>query len=80
MTMVQALLGLRPLTPLGVVAVNPHLPEWLPTLTLRNARLGHGVGELHFWRDRRGRTQFRADVPGVRVVRLKGLRQHRWAH
>jgi glycogen debranching enzyme len=78
--MVQALLGLRPLTPLGVVAVDPHLPEWLPRLTLRNARLGHGVGDLHFWRDRRGRTRFNADVPGVRVVRLKGLRQHRWAH
>ena len=78
--MVQALLGLRPLTPLGVVAVDPHLPEWLPTLTLRNVRLGHAVGSLRFWRDGRGRTRFRADVPGVRVVRVKGLRQHRWAH
>jgi glycogen debranching enzyme len=77
--MVQALLGLRPLTPLGVVAVDPHLPEWLPRLTLRNVRLGRGVGDLHFWRDRRGRTSFRGDVPGVRVVRAKGLRQHAWA-
>jgi hypothetical protein len=77
--MVQALLGLRPLTPAGVVAVDPHLPEWLPTLALRNARLGHTVGDLHFWRDRRGRTRFRADVPGVHVVRMKALRLHRLA-
>jgi glycogen debranching enzyme len=77
--MVQALLGLRPLTPAGVVAVEPHLPEWLPSLTLRNVRLGHGAGDLHFWRDKRGKTHFRGDVPGVRLVRVKGLRQHRWA-
>jgi glycogen debranching enzyme len=77
--MVQALLGLRPLTPFGVVAVDPHLPDWLPTLTLRNVRLGHGSGELRFWRDRRGRTRFRGDVPGIRLVRVKGLRQHAWA-
>jgi glycogen debranching enzyme len=78
--MVQALLGLRPLTPLGAVAVDPHLPEWLPRVTLRNVHLGHAVGDLRFWRDGRGRTRFRADVPGVRVVRVRGLRQHRWAH
>jgi glycogen debranching enzyme len=77
--MVQALLALRPLTPVGVVAVDPHLPEWLPTLTLRSVRLGHGSGDLHFWRDRRGRTRFGGDVPGVRLVRVKGLRQHSWA-
>jgi glycogen debranching enzyme len=78
--MVQALLGLRPLTPLGIVAVDPHLPEWLPSLTLRNVQLGHGIGDLHFRRNRHGRTTFRADVSGVRVVRVQGLRQHRWAH
>jgi glycogen debranching enzyme len=77
--MIQALLGLRPLAPLGLVAVDPHLPEWLPALTLRNVRLGHRSGELRFWRDRNGRTQFSAKVPGVRVVRAKGLPQLRAA-
>jgi glycogen debranching enzyme len=77
--MVQALLDLRPLTPVGLVAVDPHLPEWLPTLTLRNVRLGHGSGNLHFWRDRRGKTRFRGDVPGVRLVRVSGLRLHSWS-
>jgi glycogen debranching enzyme len=77
--MVQALLGLRPVTPLGIVAVDPFLPDWLPELSLRNVRLGHQSGSLHFWRDRRGRTQFRAEGSGVRVLRLKGLREHRLA-
>jgi glycogen debranching enzyme len=74
---VQALLGLRPATPAGIVAVDPQLPQWLPELTLRNIRLGEGVGELHFWRDRRGKTQYRARTPGLRVVRVKGIRQFR---
>jgi glycogen debranching enzyme len=76
--MIQALLGLRPVTPLGVVAVDPFLPEWLPELSLRNIQLGEGVGDLHFWRDKRGNTQFRAKAPGVRVLRVKGLRQHKF--
>ncbi len=75
--MIQALLGLRPVTPLGIVAVDPFLPEWLPELSLRNVRLGHRGGDLHFWRDRQGKTRFRADARGVRVVRVKGLREHR---
>jgi hypothetical protein len=58
---------------------HPHLPEWLPTMTLRKVRLGHGSGDLYFWRDRRGKIRFRGDVPGVRLVRVKGLRQRSWA-
>jgi hypothetical protein len=76
--MIQALLGLRPVTPLGVVAVDPFLPVWLPELGLRNIQLGEGVGELHLWRDKRGNTQFRENVLGARVLRVKGLRQHRF--
>jgi glycogen debranching enzyme len=75
--MIQALLGIRPLAPFGLVAVDPHLPEWLPSLTLRNVRLGHRAGDLHFWRDGHGKTQFSAKTCGVRVVRVKGLPQFR---
>ena len=77
--MIQSLLGMRPLTPLGVVPVDPHLPDWLPELTLRNVRLGHHTGDLHFWRDRHGKTRFRADARGIRLVRVKALRRHRLA-
>ena len=77
--MTQALLGPRPVTPLGLVAVDPFLPGWLPELSLRNVRLGHDVGDLHFWRDKRGKTRFRAEAPGVCVVRVKGLRGHAFA-
>ena len=34
------------------VYVNPDLPEWLPTLTLRNLRAGRGALELRLERDR----------------------------
>jgi glycogen debranching enzyme len=73
--MVQSLLGMRPLAPYRAVAVDPQLPPWLPELSLRNVCLGGEVGSLHFWRDQRGRTRFRASTPGLRVVRVPGLRQ-----
>jgi len=69
-------------------SVNKVLASWprraaiagvAPGLSLGNVRSGHGVGGVHFWHDRRGHTQCRADVPSERVVRIKGLRQHRSA-
>jgi glycogen debranching enzyme len=73
--MIQALLGMRPLTPYGAVAVDPALPQWLPELTLRNVQLGGQTGHLHFWRDRSGKTRFRSSTRGIRLVRLPGIRR-----
>jgi glycogen debranching enzyme len=56
-TIVQALLGLYPYAPLHTLVVDPHLPEWLPELVLRNLRLGDASIDLAFRRDG-ARTRF----------------------
>lgn len=67
----HALLGLRPLAPLRLLLVDPHLPAWFPDLELHGVRVGTGRVDLRFWRTRRGTTahQVMARHGGVRVVR-----------
>ncbi|MEO8725710.1 MAG: glycogen debranching N-terminal domain-containing protein [Acidobacteriaceae bacterium] len=48
--LVQALLGLYPYAPLNMLLVDPHLPEWLPEITLRNLHVGKATITLHFFR------------------------------
>jgi glycogen debranching enzyme len=68
---VQSLLGLVAAAPLRLVVVDPHLPEWLPDLSLEGIPVGRGHIDLQFWRDRRGRSHYR--VTGrdrwIRVIR-----------
>jgi glycogen debranching enzyme len=45
--------------------VNPDLPDWLPSLTLKNLRAGHGSMELHVERDR---VQVVGNTTGFKVV------------
>ena len=68
---IQVLLGIRPVAPLGILLVDPHLPPWLPDLRLNGLTIGGGTLDLVFWRTGRGRTQYRVDRrPGhVRVLR-----------
>lgn len=56
-TIVQAILGLYPFAPKNVLLVDPHLPEWLPEITLRNLHVGEAVVDLRFYR-KRERTHF----------------------
>ena len=69
--MLQAMLGLRPLAPLGLLLVYPELPEWLPDLTLRGLRVGDSALTIRFQRQRDGTTDYRVlERHGrVRVVR-----------
>ncbi|MDQ3881134.1 MAG: hypothetical protein M3295_08690 [Chloroflexota bacterium] len=69
--LVQALLGLAPLAPLGTVIVDPHLPAWLPDLRLEGVRVGDAVFDLDVRRRRDGRTSYRVTRRRgrVRVVR-----------
>ncbi|RPJ49772.1 MAG: amylo-alpha-1,6-glucosidase, partial [Acidobacteria bacterium] len=57
-SMLQALLGLYPYAPLRVLAVDPHLPEWLPEITLRNLSVGDATVDLRFRRDDDGRSDY----------------------
>ena len=63
--LVQALLGLRPVAPLGLLLVDPQLPPWLPDLRLEGVRVGQTELDLGFWRDEDGRTRYR-------VIRREG--------
>ena len=57
-SLVQAMLGLQPYAPEGVLLVDPHLPEWLPTICLRGLRVGDSVVDLQFRRQPDGSTTF----------------------
>ena len=45
---VEAMLGLYPYAPLHVLLVDPHLPDWLPELTIRDLRVGEATVTLRF--------------------------------
>jgi len=50
-SMLQAMLGLYPYAPLNLLLVDPHLPDWLPEITLRGLRVGEARADLRFFRD-----------------------------
>jgi glycogen debranching enzyme len=55
----QTLLGIYPFAPAHVLAlVRPHLPEWLPAVTIRNIRVGAATTSIRFERGRDGSTAF----------------------
>jgi glycogen debranching enzyme len=68
---VQALLGLYPYAPLRTLLLDPHLPAWLPELTLGGLRVGDATIDLHFSRAESGRTDYRVlDLRGtLHIVR-----------
>ncbi len=55
---VAALLGLHPYAPLRILAVDPHLPSWLPELTIDALQVGSARITLHFVRDASGVTHY----------------------
>jgi glycogen debranching enzyme len=58
-TLLQAMLGLYPYAPLKMLVLDPHLPEWLPELTLRDLRVGKARVTIRFKRRADGRTSYR---------------------
>ncbi len=50
-TLVQLMLGFQPDAPAGKLYIDPHLPDWLPELTLRDLRVGAQLFDLRLWRD-----------------------------
>jgi glycogen debranching enzyme len=57
--MVQSMLGLYPYAPLNMLLIDPHLPEWLPELTVRNLRVGQASTTIRFYRTKSGRTRYK---------------------
>jgi glycogen debranching enzyme len=54
----QALLGLYPYAPLNLLLVDPHLPAWLPDITVRNLHVGRAVIDLRFYRMKSGESDY----------------------
>jgi glycogen debranching enzyme len=46
--LLQAMLGLYPYAPLNLLVVDPHLPDWLPEITIRGLRVGKANVTIRF--------------------------------
>jgi hypothetical protein len=51
------MLGLYPFAPTNLLLLDPHLPDWLPEIFVRNLRVGKAMVSIHFYRKRK-RTHF----------------------
>lgn len=71
MLVIQALLGMRPVAPLGLLLVDPHLPEWLPDLRLEGVRVGASRLDLAFHRAPDGTTRYEVQRREGRVRMLR---------
>ena len=69
--LLQALLGIEPDAPRGVLHVDPVLPDWLPDVTLYGLRLGTHELDVSFWRDGAA-THFKVLRGDATVVQLRG--------
>jgi glycogen debranching enzyme len=58
-SLLQAMLGLFPYAPLKLLVIDPHLPDWLPEITLRDLRVGKARVTIRFRRRSDGRTTYR---------------------
>jgi glycogen debranching enzyme len=58
--LLQTILGLQPVAPLHLLAVDPILPAWLPEITIDGLRLGDTTATVRFRRRENGHTD--ADV------------------
>jgi glycogen debranching enzyme len=69
--LVQSLLGIYPYAPLNLLLVDPHLPGWLPELTLKQLRVGGAVVTMRFFRKEDGSSDYEIlDLRGdLRVIR-----------
>ena len=58
----QAILGFLPDAPRNKLYVDPHLPKWLPDITVQDLRIGKHELDIRFWRD--GETTAFAVIKG----------------
>lgn len=49
-SILQAMLGLYPFAPMKLLLLDPHLPDWLPEITLRNLHVGKSTVGIRFYR------------------------------
>ena len=54
----QAMLGVSPYAPARLLFLDPHLPEWLPEITVGELHVGKAVATIRFWRTKEGTTDY----------------------
>jgi glycogen debranching enzyme len=54
----QSMLGLYPYAPLNLLLLDPHLPAWLPELTITNLHVGAAAIDLRFYRKKGGDSDY----------------------
>ena len=57
----QAMLGLYPYAPLNMLLLDPHLPPWLPDITVERMRVGKATVTIRFQRREDGNTDYRIE-------------------
>jgi glycogen debranching enzyme len=57
--MLRALLGLFPYAAANLLILDPHLPEWLPEITVENLCVGNARLSIHFERKTDGSTDYK---------------------
>jgi glycogen debranching enzyme len=66
----QILLGIRPRADHGVLYLDPHLPEWLSWVEIKNLQFRGTRLQIRFWRSSDGRSHWNViDNPGRVVVK-----------
>jgi glycogen debranching enzyme len=70
-TVLQALLGIYPYAPANLLFIDPHLPDWLPEVTVERMTVGKATVTLRFYRDADGATDYQImDLSGpLHVIR-----------
>lgn len=59
LAILQALVGIYPYAPANVVFLDPHLPDWLPEITIEHVRIGRASISVRFFRNEQGETEYR---------------------
>jgi len=69
--MLRAILGLFPYAAANLLILDPHLPDWLPEITVKNMRIGKAKVTIHFERKSNAWTEYKLlDLEGdLDVVR-----------
>ena len=57
-TIIQCMLGIYPYAPLHALFVDPHLPDWLPEITISNLHVGKAVVAIRFFREKDGDANY----------------------
>ncbi len=58
-TLIQCMLGLYPYAPMHALFLDPHLPDWLPEITVSNLHVGKAIVAIRFYRDADGTSDYK---------------------